>query len=196
MHPQAGAGVGGGAGTGHESAGGGGAGVGGLGVGSTKMHVFLMIGGGAGSFSTRSMIFGGGFLGCSVILSMICWGARLTTTRSITSPGGVGFLFFSCFTIGGGVGSRTLSTFRLGGETLQSSAGGAPQAGAGVGGFGVGGFGVGALHPQDIFFFDRFYFSLISGWFLVWMVLLKCLRFLAKNSASFIAHRQQTNSLF
>ena len=56
----------------------------------------------------------------------------------MVSPGGVGFLFFSCFTIGGGVGSRIFSTVRFGGETLQSSP--PPHGGGGGGG-----------HPQDIF---------------------------------------------
>ena len=96
----------------------------GLGVGSTKIQVSLTIGGGAGSFSTLSIIFGGGFLGCSVTLSMICCGCLLTTTLSMTSPGGVGFLFTSRLTTGGGVGSLTLSTFLLGGETLHSDFGG------------------------------------------------------------------------
>jgi hypothetical protein len=79
-----------------------------------------MIGGGAGSFSILSTIFGGGFLGCSVTLSMICCGCLLTTTLSITSPGGVGNLFTSRLIIGSGVGSLTLSTLFLGGETLHS----------------------------------------------------------------------------
>ena len=59
----------------------------------------------------------------------------------MVSPGGVGFLFFSCLTIGGGVGSRIFSTVRFGGETLQSSP---PPHGGGGGGAGGG-------HPQDIF---------------------------------------------
>jgi hypothetical protein len=46
----------------------------GLGVGSTKTQLSLIIGGGAGSFSTLSITLGGGFLGCSVTLSMICCG--------------------------------------------------------------------------------------------------------------------------
>jgi hypothetical protein len=99
------------------------AGASGLGVGSTKTQLSLTIGGGAGSFSHLSMNFGGGFLGCSVTLSMIVCGCLLTTTLSMTSPGGVGSLFTSLLTTGGGVGSLTLSTFRRGGETLQSFSG-------------------------------------------------------------------------
>jgi hypothetical protein len=54
----------------------------------------------------------------------------------MTSPGGVGFRFLSCLTIGHGVGPLTLSTLLLGGETLQSGHGGG-----------------GGAHPQDIFYF-------------------------------------------
>ncbi len=61
----------------HGGGGGGGQGGGGgghFGDGSTKTHEFLMIGGWHGSGSHLSMIFGGGFLGCSVILSMMVCG--------------------------------------------------------------------------------------------------------------------------
>jgi hypothetical protein len=95
----------------------------GLGVGSTKTQLSLMIGGGAGSFSTLSITLGGGFLGCSVTRSIICCGCLLTLTLSMVSPGGVGSLFTSLLTTGGGVGSLTLSTFLLGGETLHSDFG-------------------------------------------------------------------------
>jgi hypothetical protein len=100
----------------------------GLGVGSTKTQLSLIIGGGHGSFSVLSISLGGGFLGCSVTLSMIVCGCLLTTTLSMTSPGGVGNLFTSLFRTGGGVGSLTLSTFLRGGETLHSFCG---QAGGG-----------------------------------------------------------------
>ena len=91
----------------------------------------LTIGGGAGSFSVLSMVFGGGFLGCSVTFSMICWGCRTTRILSMVSPGGVGNRLTHRFTSGAGVGSRILSTFLFGGETLQSFPAG--------------------WHPQDIF---------------------------------------------
>jgi hypothetical protein len=133
LHPH-----GGGGGGGQAGAGGGGGGH--FGDGSTNTQVFLITGGWHGSASVLSIIFGAGFLGCSVTLSMIVCGWRVTLTLSMVSPGGVGFLFTSLLTIGGGVGSLTLSTFLLGGETLQSL----PHGGGG-GGDGGGG------HPQDIF---------------------------------------------
>ena len=131
----------------------------GRGVGSTNTHIFLIIGGGAGSFSILSTTFGGGFLGCSITLSIICCGWRVTLTLSITSPCGVGFLFTHRFMIGSGVGSRTLSTFFLGGETLQSLPGhagcncGCCWGGGDDGGpanWGNGLTGFGDTFPQDI----------------------------------------------
>ncbi len=95
-----------------------------LGDGSTNTHEFLNIGGGHGSISILSTTRGGGFLGCSVILSMIVCGCFLTRTRSIISPGGVGFLLTHLLTIGGGVGSLNLSTCLLGGETTHETGGG------------------------------------------------------------------------
>ena len=128
QQPHAGAGDG--AGGGHAGAC--------CGDGSTNTQVFLIIGGWHGSASVLSIIFGAGFLGCSVTLSMIVCGWRVTLTLSMVSPGGVGSLFTSLLTIGGGVGSLTLSTVLRGGETLQSFPGQAGGAGAGGG------------HPQDI----------------------------------------------
>jgi hypothetical protein len=136
-------GGGGGGGGGHGGGGGGGHGGGGgghFGDGSTNTQLFFMIGGWHGSASVLSIIFGGGFLGCSVTLSMIVCGWRVTLTLSMVSPHGVGFLFTSLLMIGGGVGSLNLSTCLFGGETLQS-----PPHGGGGGGGGGGG------HPQDIF---------------------------------------------
>ena len=135
MHPH-----GGGGGGGQAGAGGGGGGH--FGDGSTNTQVFLITGGWQPSDSVLSMIFGGGFLGCSVTLSMMVCGWRVTLTLSMVSPGGVGFLFTSLLTIGGGVGSLIFSTCLFGGETLQS-----PPHGGGGGGAGGG-------HPQDIFEFD------------------------------------------
>ena len=124
-----------------------------------------MIGGHGGSGSHLSMTFGGGFLGCSVIFSMMVCGWRVTLTLSMTSPGGVGFLFLSCLTTGGGVGSLTLSTVLFGGETLQS-----PPHGGGGGG-----------HPQDIFkFFRLVVYTIILFWKIV------C-EYLQENIAPFIA---------
>ena len=94
-----------------------------------------MIGAGAGSCSTLSTTLGAGFLGCSVILSMMVCGARLTRILSMISPGGVGNLLTHLLTTGSGVGSLSLSTVLLGGETLQSP----PHGGGGA--------------PQDIFYF-------------------------------------------
>ena len=130
MHPH-----GGGGGGGHGGGGGGGHGGGGgghFGDGSTNTQLFLMIGGWQPSDSTLSTTFGAGFLGCSVICSIIVCGWRLTIILSIISPGGVGFLLTHLLTIGAGVGSLILSHDFLGGDTLQSLHGG-------------GG------HPQDIF---------------------------------------------
>ena len=140
MHPHGGGGGGEQAGAGAGVGGGGGH----LGVGSTNTHVFLIIGGWHGSASTLSIIFGAGFLGCSVTLSMIVCGCLLTLTLSMVSPHGVGNLLTSLLTIGAGVGSLNLSTFLLGGETLQSP----PHGGGGGGGDGAAGGG--DLHPQDI----------------------------------------------
>ena len=116
--------------------GGGGGGGGHFGDGSTNMQLVLIIGGWQPSDSVLSMIFGGGFLGCSVTLSMIVCGWRVTLTLSMVSPGGVGLRFTSLFMIGGGVGSLIFSTLLFGGDTLQSF----PHGG-----------GAGAGHPQDIF---------------------------------------------
>ena len=144
MHPHGGDGGGGGGGGGQAGAGGGGgggqAGAGGgggghFGDGSTNTHIFLITGGWHGSASVLSIIFGAGFLGCSVTLSMIVCGCLVTLTLSMVSPHGVGFLLTSRLTIGGGVGSLNLSTCLFGGETLQS-----PPHGGGGGGA-----------PQDIF---------------------------------------------
>ena len=53
---------------------GGGAGGGHFGDGSTNTHDSLIRGGGGPSHSTRSITLGHGFLGCSVILSMMVCG--------------------------------------------------------------------------------------------------------------------------
>ena len=152
MHPH-----GGGGGGGHAGAGVGGGG-GHLGVGSTNTHVFLIIGGWHGSASTLSIIFGAGFLGCSVTLSIMVCGWRVTLTLSMVSPHGVGNLLTSLFTIGAGVGSLNLSTCLFGGETLQSP----PHGGGGGGGDGAAGGG--DLHPQDILksLFNYFFVKIIN----------------------------------
>ena len=123
----------------HGGGGGGGHGGGHFGDGSTKTQVFLTTGGGHGSVSSLQITCGAGFLGCSVTISRICCGLRLTVTLSITSPGGVGFLFTCLVTIGSGVGSLIVSTFLFGGDTLQPSS--------------AHGGGAGGGHPQDIFEF-------------------------------------------